>query len=427
MTSGNFQSTALSSIIINRAERQRVDLPNIDVLADSINRLGLIHPIVITRDLVLVAGERRLEACRSLGWSHITTQYLDDLDPGMARAIELEENIKREALPWQDECRAVAEYHALRESEVVDWSQEDTAAALGLSQPSIVKKLMVARELAAGNSMVLEAPKYSTAHRLISRQESRKDEEALLAIQPRPKTGEGGETVAPDVILCADFNRWAPGYDGPRFNFLHCDFPYGINANQFNQGAAASHGGYSDTTTDYWQLLNTLADNLDHVCSESCHIMFWFSMHYYQETLDFFSERTNFRIDPFPLIWTKSDNVGILPDPERGPRRIYETALFGSRGDRKIVRATSNSWAGPSERDIHMSVKPAPMLGKFFSMFVDTHTSILDPTAGSGGALRAAKELGARHIVGLEANPEFAERANAAYRKAQVKAAPDDV
>src|SRR6266704_3163554 len=103
MTSGNFTSIAIGDIIVNRTERQRCDLTKLDVLADSISRLGLIHPIVITRNLELVAGERRLASVRILGWSHIACQYLDELDPSVARAIELEENIKRENLPWLDE------------------------------------------------------------------------------------------------------------------------------------------------------------------------------------------------------------------------------------------------------------------------------------------------------------------------------------
>jgi ParB/RepB/Spo0J family partition protein len=90
------------------------------LLADSIKRLGLIHPIVVKRETnELVAGERRLEACRGLGWTHINCQFLDELDPLIAHAIELEENIKREALTWQDEAKAVAEYHALRTSQEI--------------------------------------------------------------------------------------------------------------------------------------------------------------------------------------------------------------------------------------------------------------------------------------------------------------------
>jgi ParB-like chromosome segregation protein Spo0J len=68
MTSGSFTSLSISSIVVNRAERQRKELLTSDILADSIRRLGLIHPVVVRRDdCSLVAGERRLEACRSLG------------------------------------------------------------------------------------------------------------------------------------------------------------------------------------------------------------------------------------------------------------------------------------------------------------------------------------------------------------------------
>jgi len=415
MTSGNFTSIAIGDIIVNRAERQRRELPNLDVLADSIKRIGLIHPIVITRENELVAGERRLEAIRRLGHTHTHIQYLDELDPGLRRAIELEENIKREALPWQDEALAVLEYHELRAAEEPDWTQEKTSVALGIAPQTTAHKIKVARELIAGNEMVAAAPRYSTARGIVERAESRRDEAALAAITKRPITVE----TPPESILVADFNQWAPIYAGPKFNFLHCDFPYGIGADKFNQGAAASHGGYADHESDYWRLCDTLSANLDRLCTESAHIMFWFSMHFYEETLNFFAKETDFRIDPFPLIWTKSDNVGILPDPERGPRRIYETCFFGSRGDRKIVRPTSNAVYSPSQRDEHMSIKPEAMLTGFFRMFVDSNTIMLDPTAGSGGALRAAETLAASHVVGLERNPEFAARANAALRRSR--------
>jgi hypothetical protein len=335
----------------------------------------------------------------------------------MARAIELEENVKREALPWQDEAKAVLEYHELRASEDETWTQGSTAEALGLNPSAVTEKIKVAREVLAGNRMVLDAPRFSTARGIVSRAESRKDDEALAALTKRPEVSGAG--TEPESILEADFNQWAIDYRGPRFNFLHCDFPYGIDANKFNQGSATLHGGYSDTEEDYWRLLSTLARNIDTICTESCHIMFWFSMHYYHDTLRFFEQHTDFRIDPFPLIWVKSDNVGILPDPERGPRRIYETCLFGSRGDRRVVRSTSNAVFSPSQRDEHMSIKPKEMLMKFFQMFVDANTIMLDPTCGSGGALQAAEEMGASHVIGLERNEEFVARATASLRKSR--------
>jgi DNA modification methylase len=44
-------------------------------------------------------------------------------------------------------------------------------------------------------------------------------------------------------------------------------------------------------------------------------------------------------------------------------------------------------------------------------------TSILDPTCGSGTALRAARSLGAQRFLGLEANKEYADDALRAFAR----------
>lgn len=422
MTSGTFGSISIDLITVP-SDRQRRELTNIPELAESISARGLINPITITKDHVLVAGERRLQACKSLGWTSITYQYVDDLDPIVLHLIELEENIKRVDITWQDRARAIQTYHALS-GQAADGDGEQsyvkTAKAIGLSPNYVRTNVAVAQELAKGNEKIITAPKFSTAVGIIERANERKKAAALeVAHAAMPSAPMIKPTAKPESILNVSFLDWAPGYSGPKFNFIHCDFPYGINADKHVQGAAPTHGGYSDTPETYFTLLRCLSNNLDRIALPSCHIMFWFSMHYYQETLDFFTEQTDFEIDPFPLVWHKTDNSGIIPDPERGPRRVYETALFGARGDRKIARAKSNAYGAPSEKDIHMSIKPAPMLGHFFAMFVDESTLLLDPTCGSGGALRAAENLKAAYVLGLEINSEFADSARQKLEKSR--------
>ena len=421
MTSGIFHSVPIDQILVNREGRQRRELTEIEELSDSIQRLGLIQPVVVTRGLDLIAGERRLAACKVLGWTHISAQYVDELDPALLRSIELEENIKRQNLLWQDECLAVHEYFMLRKETDPSFTQEDLGAALGMTQQHISRHILIAGELLAGNERVLAAPRMSTAHGITERAVARRDDEALSALRQISKSHP---IEQPDPILCTDFNEWIKTYDGPKFNFVHCDFPFGIGASDFNQGAAATHGGYDDTESTYWTLCESLVTNLGRLTVDRCHFMFWFSMHYYQRTLDFFHSRSDIVLDPFPLVWLKSDNVGILPDPQRGPRRIYETAFFGSRGDRKIVSSVSNAYSAPTDRGFHMSVKPEPVLRNFFRMFVDETTIMFDPTCGSGSSLRAAESLNARHALGLEIDADFAKQANTALRNARILRRP---
>jgi ParB/RepB/Spo0J family partition protein len=57
--------------------RHRKDLGDIPSLAATIGELGLLHPIVVRPDGTLIAGERRLEACKLLGWQHVPVTVVD--------------------------------------------------------------------------------------------------------------------------------------------------------------------------------------------------------------------------------------------------------------------------------------------------------------------------------------------------------------
>lgn len=77
-------------------KRVRKDLGDIDSLKESIRLYGLLNPITINADHELVAGERRLEACKALGMERINVVVLDaNVDKIKQLEIELEENNQR--------------------------------------------------------------------------------------------------------------------------------------------------------------------------------------------------------------------------------------------------------------------------------------------------------------------------------------------
>lgn len=403
MTSGNFSSYPIESIFVDRAERQRREIsPDaIANLASSIAKTGLINPVTIERNGRLRAGETRWLACKSLGWTSIPVQFIDDLPEAELQLIELDENIKRTNLSWQEECEAVARYHRLKqETEGEAWTQAATADALGFDPAAVAQRLTIHQELKKPESRVHNATKFSEARNIVSRIQSRAAASAIESILA-PKE----ERHVP--LIHSDFTLWAKQYDGPKFNFIHCDFPYGINADGQQQGSnVAVMGAYDDSPDVYFSLLDTLRGGMENVVAESAHLIFWFSMRFYCETRDRLSEM-GWKVDPFPLIWHKSDNVGLLPDPQRGGRRTYETAFFASRGDRKIVQAVAQSVSLPTTKKIHMSEKPLAVLNHFFRMVVDEYSLVLDPTCGSGNALRQATRMGAASALGIERDPEF--------------------
>lgn len=76
--------------------RHRKDAGDLDALAASIDQLGLLQPITVTPDRVLVCGWRRLEAVKRLGWKSIKVWVRSGIsDPVTALLAERDENTQR--------------------------------------------------------------------------------------------------------------------------------------------------------------------------------------------------------------------------------------------------------------------------------------------------------------------------------------------
>lgn len=83
----------IEKIIIK--DRIRKDFGDIQELADDIKQNGLINPPVVNKNYELLAGERRLRACKSLGWSQIEIRMMDTRDAEHELNVEISENENR--------------------------------------------------------------------------------------------------------------------------------------------------------------------------------------------------------------------------------------------------------------------------------------------------------------------------------------------
>ncbi len=76
-------------------KRVRKDLGSLENLKDSLRRYGLLNPITLNSKYQLIAGERRLEAAKAIGWTSINANIIDNLTPLSQLEMELEENNQR--------------------------------------------------------------------------------------------------------------------------------------------------------------------------------------------------------------------------------------------------------------------------------------------------------------------------------------------
>lgn len=394
----------LTEITYDRKDRQRHTIDSVEDLTTSIQQLGLIHPIVVDETSTLIAGERRLTAAKALEWKTIPCIVSTASTQETKQLIELDENLKRKNITWQEETEARERISNLFKKLNPDWTKDDISKAMGIARNTLAKAEFVQKAIKKDPSLSKAATQitaFTTAKRRQERAVAHELETILNPVQTE---------IVSHRLICADFNEWSSKYKGARFNFIHCDFPYGINYQNVKQANAGIVGGtYDDSEDVYWHLLEVFAKNLDRFCADSAHLMFWFSMNHYTKTMEFFRTKTDFKLLPHPLVWHKSCGTGLLPDPSRGPRRIYETALFGSRGDRLIVKAKANTYAAPASRTeaSHLSEKSQPMLANFFQMVVDENTCMLDPTCGGGSSIRALAQMGMGASLGLDINHNY--------------------
>jgi ParB family chromosome partitioning protein len=104
---------ALDSITVG--VRHRKDLGDLKPLTESIERLGLLQPITITPEGVLVCGWRRLEAVRRLGWRTMKVWVRSGISDKLSLLLaEQDENQLHKSLNELEKAALYRELKALR-------------------------------------------------------------------------------------------------------------------------------------------------------------------------------------------------------------------------------------------------------------------------------------------------------------------------
>lgn len=154
-------------------DRQRIDHTNTDGLKESIQTLGLIQPIVL--ELLpdghdsgcvarLIAGGRRLLFSKELGYTSLYRGVTCtvgrpgyvlscELPKDVLRELELEENVRRKPMSWQERALGLADLHRLKLIRYggtgQEWGHKETGELLGVSRAHVSNSLRLAQLLAS--------------------------------------------------------------------------------------------------------------------------------------------------------------------------------------------------------------------------------------------------------------------------------------
>jgi len=166
--------------VVPSARNPRRRRPNIEELAASIQAYGLLQPVVVrARDsrYEVIAGHRRLEAARVLGWTELPVVVRDESEDG-AYLLTLVENLQRDDLSPKEEAAALEVL--LRERH---WSTVQVAKAINRSQPYVSKRLRVFEDPVLAPAVLDNKLSVSLAEELLSVPEARRYELLQVAVE----------------------------------------------------------------------------------------------------------------------------------------------------------------------------------------------------------------------------------------------------
>jgi ParB family chromosome partitioning protein len=209
MTTPTFHSIPLAEIKV--IDRQRLDYGDLDALCDSLSKLGQIQPILLDDSNRLIAGGRRFAAATKLGWTTIQAVKRSALTEDELFMLELEENIQRKDMTWQEKCLNIKTIHdkkvQLKAIDSQSWGQRETGAMLNESAANINFNLKIAKLLLKEldeNKKPLPTARFWNCGSLADalRLQMRDEEDALRAeLLKRQQANVSSETIFEEELV----------------------------------------------------------------------------------------------------------------------------------------------------------------------------------------------------------------------------------
>jgi ParB-like chromosome segregation protein Spo0J len=427
-------SIPIQQVIVSpNRQRRSFEPAALQELADSIERSGLLHPIVVrptspadeTFGWTLVCGERRLRAIRDYLWplggilrcggetydeGLIPCIPIGELDELAAEEAELEENIRRVDLSWQESAAATARLATLRAKQaavsgdappsVAAISEEVRGSGKGGSYEDTRRELILAKHL--DDPEVAAAKTRDDAWKMLKRKETSVKNAELAA------TVGATFSSASHQLLQQDSLAWMAQAEGGIYDVILTDPPYGMGADEFGDsggGAAGAHA-YEDTFEAFEQLVGVLADQSFRLAKPQAHLYCFCDLDQFAYLRSWFND-AGWRVFRTPMVWHKPAAFR-APWPDHGPQRKYELILYAVKGDRPTTGLYPDVVSFNTDDNLGWAAqKPVALFHELLRRSVRPGDAVLDPFCGTGPIFPAAHALKCR-ATGLERDPTAA-------------------
>ena len=388
-------------------------------LGESISRLGLMHAPVVRPtgggSWALVAGERRLRAIKDLGELGVLYKFngevvpagqlpvvsLGELNVLDAWEAELEENIRRTDLTWQERAKATASLIHLRQEQAADRGEAAPPVSsvareihglsadepLGDRGTNVRNEAIVARFL--HDPEVAAAGSAKEAFKILKQKEEKRKNESLAMSVGKTFNSDAHRLIHWDCLL------WMREAAPEQFDVILTDPPYGISADKFNNsgiGVSAKAHFYDDSYEEWQRLICEFAEESFRLAKSEAHLYAFCDLDRFVEFRSLLSE-AGWTVHRTPLIW-HNPNGFRAPWPDKGPQRKYELILYAVKGGKKTLSLQSDVIECRKDTaEGHPAQKPVELLTNLLRRSVRPGDKVFDPFAGSGSTIIACHEL----------------------------------
>ena len=414
-------------------EKQRVrkDMGDIDALANSIREFGLIQPITLYRGepgddrVELCAGGRRLAAMKRVGIKelHHGVHYIwrDEEDEYRKKATELEENLRRQNLTWQEEIDAKAKLLELMETihgttgaggltraerqagDSTGFGVRKLASMLGESVGKTSKDLQIARAVAA-----LPQLRAADTKEGAFRQLSILGAVATMAKAAMDHKVNNPATTQLWTLHEGDFKHEAGKVDDESVDLVYTDLPFGVSLSSMSKHHGSVVLSYEDSRDAVVGDLSALARESFRVLRADRYAVFFFGFNYYGQLVAEL-ERAGFKVNYVPVIWFK--HTRSTENPNTRYANAYDPALVAMKGSPVFIRPGQTNLIDtpsiPNTDRLQIAQQPTDLVKRFIWDMTGPGAHILDWCAGSGTTGAAAVEL-KRRVTLFEREPSAA-------------------
>lgn len=411
---------AIREIFIPPA-RQRTTVKESAVaeLAVSIQSKGQLHPLTVAPidrvrfpdvpshiNYQLIAGYRRLLASALLKLPTVRVELRENLSQIEQEEIELDENLQRENLTWQEEIQAKSRLVDLRK-ELYGDSIRDVATHVGESRGELWEDQRLAKAIKLVPELANSKNK-TQAHnklRLLTRREAL----TVKAAELQAGRVDSSTVTFTDRVLLGKAEILAQALPTATYGCVITDPPYGMNLDEGETKKGNPHPViYEDDTFDIMDLYAKIIPEAYRILQDNTHAYFFFDIKQYARIFRLLTD-AGFTVDPIPLVWVKPGS-GQVNHPDSRWGSGYETCFFCRKGKRALLKQGQSNVLShdpvPSAKKIHPVEKPTSLLRQLIESSTAPGEVVVDFFGGSGSTAEAALQTG-RDFLTFEKDAAF--------------------